>query len=396
VEEQARTARQPVVILSTINWSFLWQRHQIFATHLARTGHRVIFVESLGFGPRYFNLSFYASAVEKLLRKSRRSRHEVSTSDLPQNLTVYTPIAAPPRPRVLRRVNRRIFIPRVLREIASMGVQNPVVWSYQPTDTALAIARGLEPMALVYDCVSNYAQVPGIPGDICQTERQWLDAADLVVVDSSFLRQKHAGRRPDLIQLPSGVDYELFNQAYSEENVGAPVRRVCFFGTLGASWFDFDLVRSVADAGFKVSLIGHKGAQHRLFKHANVEYISSVPQTELPALLEPMDALLIPYKVNGFTKGVFPAKIYECLATGKPIVAVPLPDLQGKLSKYIYLANDASEFVNLLWRLPKLETPEKVQSRLALARRNSWESRLDVVSRELERLLRVCSVRQND
>ncbi len=121
-----------------------------------------------------------------------------------------------------------------------------------------------------------------------------------------------------------------------------------------------------------------------------------MPQAELPTLLEPIDALLLPYKVGGFTKAAFPAKIYECLATGKPIVTVPLPDLQGELSKYIYLANGGSEFVDLLCRLPQMETLEKVQSRLALARGNSWESRLDVVSGELERLLRACSVRSND
>jgi glycosyltransferase involved in cell wall biosynthesis len=235
--------------------------------------------------------------------------------------------------------------------------------------------------------VDNFAQIPGVPKDIGQTEKKWLDAADLVLVTSSFLHQKHSGHRPDLIQLPPGVDYELFSQAYSANEGRIQVQRVCFFGGMGAYWFDFDLVERIAEAGFRVSLIGFKAIHHRLFDHPNVEYTSSVPQAELPLLLKPMDALLIPYKLNQFTQGVFPTKVYECLATGKPLVATPLPDLQGELAKYIYLASDAGGFVDTLRRLPELETQERVQARLAVARKNSWKSRLDFVSRELERLL---------
>lgn len=390
MEAQATTKRA-VVILSTVDWNFLWQRHQIFATHFAKSGHRVVFVESLGFAPRYSDPTFYLRIASKLLRKAqhavRRAERKSLKRELPQNLTVYTPIVAPPRPRILRWVNKKVFLPQVLRQIAHMGIRNPVVWSYQPTDTALQIARGLEPVALVYDCVSNFTQVPGVPKDTSQTEQEWLDAANLVLVDSLFLRQKHSGKRPDLIQLPPGVDYGRFSQAYSAADLSASVHKVCFFGTLGAPWFDFGLVESIADAGFKVSLIGHKSTQHRLFDHPNVEYSPPVTQSQLPALLKPMEALLIPYRMIEFTQGVFPSKVYECLATGKPVISVPLPDLQGELSKHIYLADNAAQFIDLLQRLPELETKEKVRSRLALARKNSWESRLNVISEELERTL---------
>jgi glycosyltransferase involved in cell wall biosynthesis len=235
--------------------------------------------------------------------------------------------------------------------------------------------------------VDDFAQVPGVPVDISRSERKWVGAADLVLVTSSFLRQKHIKQRPDVIQVPPGVDYELFNQAYSAEQAADPIERVCFFGGMGANWFDFDLVQSIAEAGFSVSLIGYKDTQHRLFSHPNVTYLPPVPQGELPELLKPMSALLIPYKLNGFTRGVFPTKVYECLATGKPLVATPLPDLQGELSKHVYLASDAKEFIEVLYRLPELETQERVQARLELARKNSWKGRCGLVSRELERLV---------
>jgi len=124
--------------------------------------------------------------------------------------------------------------------------------------------------------------------------------------------------------------------------------------------------------------------QHWLLDHPNSTYVPPVPQAELPAQLKPMDT---PYKMNGFTQCVFPPKVYECLATGKPLVEIPLPHLRGELSEHVYLAGDAEGFVEALRRLPRLETREKVRTRMELARENSWEGRLGMVSRELGRLL---------
>lgn len=381
----------PVVVLGPTSWDFVWQRYHIFTTHFASAGHRVIFVGSIGgLSTNYLALSSYIRFAKKLWCRVRRSGSKSVRNTIPQSLTLYSPLVVPSRPRVLRWVNNKVFVPQILREIAGTNIQSPIVLSYLPTDTALQVARGLEPRALIYDCASNFSGMPGVPGDISQTERELLNAADLVLVDSSFLRQKHAGVRPDMVQIPPGVNYELFNQAYSTSDFSTPVQKVCFFGLIDTARFDFDLVERIADAGFEVSLIGHKRGQHHLFNHINVEYIPPVSQANLPELLKPMDALIIPYKRNKFTQGIFPNKIYECLATGKPVVATPLPDLQqGELSKHVYLASDAQEFIDVLRRLPEPGMQERIQSQLVLARENSWESRFHSIYRELERVLHV-------
>jgi glycosyltransferase involved in cell wall biosynthesis len=152
-------------------------------------------------------------------------------------------------------------------------------------------------------------------------------------------------------------------------------------------WFDFDLMEGLADAGFEISLIGYTDSRHHLFSHPNVRYTPVVSQQKLPELLKSTDALLIPYKVNEFTEGVFPTKAYECLATGKPVVATPLPDLQDRFSGHIYLASDTTEFTKVLRQLPRLENRKKVKSRLELARKNTWEIRLRSIYREVEQLL---------
>jgi glycosyltransferase involved in cell wall biosynthesis len=84
--------------------------------------------------------------------------------------------------------------------------------------------------------------------------------------------------------------------------------------------------------------------------------------------------LLIPYRITSFSKGTFPAKTYESLATGKPVVATPLPDLK-RLGGHVYLGDGAREFVEVLRRLHESETPERKRARIEFARENSWDAR---------------------
>src|SRR5215204_6899021 len=107
--EQDATPQNAVVMLPNIGWDFLRQRHQVFATHFARTGHQVIFVEGLGYSPNYLDPHFYIRAAKKLWRKARHARSKNVKRGLPVNLTVYPSIVAPPRPRILRYVNKKIF-----------------------------------------------------------------------------------------------------------------------------------------------------------------------------------------------------------------------------------------------------------------------------------------------
>ena len=67
----------------------------------------------------------------------------------------------------------------------------------------------------------------------------------------------------------------------------------------------------------------------------------------LPAALAGVDAFVLPYKVNGLTRSISPAKTYECLATGKPVVTAHLPAMRD-LAKYVYLAQRPQDYVGAL------------------------------------------------
>jgi glycosyltransferase involved in cell wall biosynthesis len=373
--------KPPVVVLSGIRWDFLWQRHQILATLFAQAGYPTIYVETTGLRNPSFDLGTARKVLRRVFRAGGKGRKAYDGT--PPNLTVYSPLALPPTWRIFRRLNRAVFVPRVARDLSRLlnGIA-PAVIAYPPTSTTLDLLSNLEPRRVLYDCVLNYEHFPKAPHDIAETEKILLRLADAVTVDSGFLMEKHRGLRPDMVRIGPGVDHELFGQARTGPLRG-PARTVCFFGAMDESRFDFDLARELAEEGYRVRLLGTL-ARPTFARTSGVEYQGEVPHRELPRYLANADALILPYKINAFSKGTFPAKIFECLATGKPIIATPLPDLVP-FGDLLYFAKDARGFASVLDRLPELETEARVEARGELARKNSWKARFEVLEEVLWR-----------
>jgi hypothetical protein len=322
--------KPPVVILSSIRWDFLWQRHQTLATHFAGAGYPTVFVETTGLA----NPRLSRNTLRRVLRSG-------GTGEKPQaekNLIVYAPLTAPPTYRAFRWSNAKLLVPRVLSDLAKISGPHPVVVAYPPTRTTLALISGLDPRLVLYDCSDDYEHFPGTPKDIGETERELLLRADLVSCTSAHLLEKARRVRPDAFSSGPAVDYERFASLHGPRPDGE---------------------------------IDHRGE----ISHAG-----------LPAALAGVDAFVLPYKVNDLTRGISPAKTYECLAMGKPVVAAHLPAMRD-LRGYVYLAQGPEDYVEVLRNIEGLETEEKRRARIELARKNSWDVRFSELEETLWRLL---------
>ena len=372
--------RPPVVLLSGIRWDFLWQRHQTLATLFARAGYPTVFVETTGLA----NPRPSWTTLRKIVSRVRRAGGKRSPTE--KGLTVYAPLAAPPTSRAFRWLNRRFFAPRIVRDLGEIAGPDPIVVAYPPTRTTLEVISGLRPRLVLYDCSDDYSSFPGAPRDIRDTERELLRRADLVSCTSTRLLEKVKPSRPDAFLSGPAVDFERFatlQVAHSDKDV----RTVCFFGHVSKERIDFSALRAIAEAGFEVRILGGLGRIERdFFELPGVDYRGEVPHAELPAALAGVDAFVLPYRINGLTRGISPAKTYECLATGKPVVAAPLPALV-ELAGHLYLAEEPEDYVGVLRNLGSLETGEKRRARIELARVNSWEARFEEVEEALWSLL---------
>lgn len=365
------------MVLSGIRWDFLWQRHQILATRFARTGYPTIFVETTGLATPRPTKATLRKALTRLL-EAAKNKGERASGRGEENLTVYSPLVAPPTAEFFRWVNRKVLAPRVIRDLRAAAGERPLVVAYPPTRTTLDIVSGLRPRLLHYDCSENYAGFPGIPGDVDRTEVEMLRRADVVSCTSRFLLEKVRPVRPDAFLCGPGVDYDLFRRL-QEDGPSKTVRTVCFFGHISEERVDFSIVRAIAEAGFTVRLVGSLGrVEEGVLETPGVEHWGEVSHAELPGVLAGADVFIIPYRISALTKGISPAKLYECFATGKPVIATPLPELAG-FAEHVYLADGREAFVAGLRRLPALETEKKARARIELAKENSWEARFRAI-----------------
>jgi GT2 family glycosyltransferase/glycosyltransferase involved in cell wall biosynthesis len=181
----------------------------------------------------------------------------------------------------------------------------------------------------------------------------------------------------------------------------API--IGFYGAI-AEWFDADLVADLAELrpSWKFELIGstHTGDVSRLKKLRNVTLLGEQPYAELPRLTAGWDCHVIPFKRIPLTEATNPVKAYEMLATGKPVVAVDLPELRPMAEqKLLTLAHDGRGFAEAIGRSLSDDDAERRQRRLAFAAANTWQRRwqdLDAAVRELFPLVSIVTATFNN
>lgn len=366
-----------MILLSGVRWDFLWQRHHEIAARLAARGHPTVFVETTGLSNPRPETGLAHKLLSRLAHSTRATGRDPDRG-IPENLSVYSPLVAPPTARMFRRMNQSVLVPRVVRDLGRISDDRPAVIAYPPTRTTLDLVRALSPRRLLYDCSDDYENFPRVPQDIAETERELLAFADAVSCTSGYLLEKVRPVRPDAYLSGPGVDFGAFNALAAGAEPGRTVQTVCFFGHVGER-LDLTSLRETARAGFTVRLVGEISDSARpLLDEPGVEYRGAVPHRELPGALEGVDAFILPYRLSGQGRGISPAKTFECLATGIPVVASPLPALDA-LADHVYLAQSPAAFVRILGELPDTETRERIAARIELARENDWERRVDEI-----------------
>lgn len=358
-----------VVFLASIDWNATWQRHQAFATALEAEGAEVFFVENSGF--RGFSVSDLSRVLDRLRRLFHPSRRKA-------NRRVIAPLVLPPTHRGFRLLNAVYFVPLLLNKLRRRGLRgDPVVFAYLPTETTLQILEGLAPHTVVYDCVDNFYGHPTPPPDLAETEGRLLKQARLVLTTSSFLEEQKKKSHATVRRIHHGVPDSFLCEP------AAPLARYksfCYFGTLWSA-LDYRVFSELAANGCTVDLIGPRKEPPPVLPEG-VRILQPVKHEQLPKKLKRYDALLLPYVDNEYNKGVVPAKLYECLATGKPVLCSSLPSLL-EYSGLVEIADTPADFAAVARRLPETESLAKSRARIEAARAHSTGRQVRRISEEL-------------
>ena len=344
-------------------------------SQFARDGYQVLYVETLGLrSPGIGDLPRIASRL--------RNRFKARASGLRQTeneVHVCSPLLLPfLNSRLARRLNLYRLIPTLQKALAKIGAEELIVWVYLPTWTVLQCVKNIPHRMLVYECIDALSSNPaGVSLGYQAAEKEILQGADLVLASSKSLYEEKKPYNPRTYWVPSGVAAHFFapkEPAAGFEHIKKP--RIGFLGALDHR-LDLELMQTLAQGhpDWSFVLIGAANCDiSSLLEEKNIHFLGRKTHAELPGYISGLDVIYLPYVVDRFTLHIFPAKIYECLATGKPVVATVLPSLEV-LSGVVRLAEGVADFDKALEEAVAEENESLGQQRVELARANSWESR---------------------
>src|SRR5262249_5988432 len=178
--------------------------------------------------------------------------------------------------------------------------------------------------------MDEWENFPRIKPESLALEKRLVQTCDLLVVTAQRLYDKweSAGRKALLAR--NAADYNFYEERCLSNGLLSGVNHpvIGYFGAI-ADWFDIALLAEAArqrpaysfvllGGNFDVDLSPLQGLP-------NVILLGQQPYETMPQYLYHFDACMIPFKVNPITEATDPAKLYEYLSGGKPVVAIRLP-----------------------------------------------------------------------
>ncbi len=388
---------QDIICFSSIDWDFIWQGNQEIMLTLANNGNRVLFVENTG-----VRRATLADMPRVIRRLSNWKKGIGGIRQEAKNLYVYSPVVFPfPYSRWARWINSRIMARALKRWMASINFTETIAWVFLPTGTVLSTLKKISSKLIVYYCIDDFSKSSKFAKRIVRTERELLNKADLVFVTSDQLYQKCYRYNKNVYSFPFGVNIDNFNRSRAEktekpaEIVGLKKPLVGYIGGIHR-WVDQTLVKEVARRHSDCSFVFIGPIQtdiKELLEEKNIFFLGQKPREELPKYVHHFAACLIPYKMTPYTQNVYPTKLNEYLAIGKPVISTPLPEVisfNRQHGNVVEIAGPLEEFSDRLRAVLQVETEgneEGKKLRMEAASKNTWAIKIERMSCHIEEVL---------
>jgi glycosyltransferase involved in cell wall biosynthesis len=357
----------PIIVHSHLPWDGVWQRPQQFLSRLSKR-HRILFVE----GPTL--LKGIESPTFKIRQDANFPNVTVMQTEFPE-----------------RRFSDGAWIDqerfRLLREVLNGPLKGefvrPVQWFYDPMAVPAHMDK-LDERAVVYDCMDELSQFRFAPPEIVSRERALLARADVVFAGGRRMCQSKSRYNSNCHFYGCGVEVSHFSQArLPQTEVPADL---CFgegkfvlgyFGVVDER-LDYELIGKLAraKANWHIAIIGPTcKVDPASFPQApNLHWLGRREYAQLPAYTKGFDVCLMPFAMNEATEFINPTKALEYMATGKPIVSTPVPDVVSNFGTVVKIASTHDEFIELC-RNETLQPDESAIARgIQMAQENQWET----------------------
>jgi glycosyltransferase involved in cell wall biosynthesis len=374
-----------IIALVPDEWDPQWQtRHQVMS-RLARYFH-VVWVNQ---PHRWWDCFSVLTS---------RRRLGADNPAAPANFEVYRPEFWLPllgRPARLAAFTSRQRLARARARLRAQGCTRMALYVFRPDFGS--VLEHIQHDLSIYHIDDEYSFSTTETG-ISPAERNLLEAAGQVFIHSPAMLRKKGHLNPHTEFVPNGVDFKLYATPVPEpEDLREiPHPRIGYVGTM-KRMVDWELLLELsADRPqWSFVFIGPKAPHpaiddllHKMRERPNVHFLDAKPTDRLGSYLQHFDVCTMPYRVDNYTKYIYPLKMHEYLASGKPVVSAPISSVE-EFGDVITLAKTREEWLRAIDHALSSEenAPRRRAERQEVAGEYDWDVIADRIAGTIARHL---------
>jgi len=293
------------------------------------------------------------------------------------------------RPRWLAEASLRSRLSVARRRLVSRGAKRIALYIWRDR-----FANALDLVEHDFSCyhVDDEYSFSDEETPTSQREAALLQRVDQVIVHSHALLEKKGKLNPRTALIPNGVDFLSFSEPRSEpaDIAAIPHPRIGYAGVIKKQ-LDLGLMVRLAGArpnysfvlvGPVMNVSGKERELAELRQLPNVHWLGEKPVSSLPSYVQHFDVCMQCYEVNAYTRYIYPLKLNEYLATGRPTISSPIDAVQA-LTGIVTIAHSDAEWIAAIDEgLTKAaNTSTAVEARRAVARTNNWDELVDRIAK---------------
>lgn len=282
--------------------------------------------------------------------------------------------------RILSRPVRKVLEEYRVKNFIFLNSFNPFYWDI--------FSDPYRPRLTVYHSVDDISRSPYVSKHGPQLERMAIAKANLTLTSSSELMRLQSRWSDYVYLLPNAADVGLFQKAvisiqhHPAELTGIPngQRIIMYMGNI-CHRLDYELIMKIARRlpDHKLLIVGPFANKFYkkvgLHREPNVIFTGPKKLEELPSYLQHVHCCIIPFLCNSLTRSIYPLKINEYLAAGKPVVTTGFSEDVLEFREVVCIARNHEEFISGITRAIETDSVELQEKRMAYAAVNNWELR---------------------
>jgi glycosyltransferase involved in cell wall biosynthesis len=261
------------------------------------------------------------------------------------------------------------------------------------------IGAALKPSLMLYHCVDDFAGAPfwwKQEKSMRAREAESCREADLIICTGRKLVEERRKYTSQIYFVGEGADVPLFSRAgdpataIPDDIATLPGKIVGYIGVIDFR-LDADLLKYMAERepNWSIAIVGpvHGDAPDIIELKAlpNVHFFGNRQIEDLPRYLKAFNVCMIPYILNDFTHHIFPLKLYEYMASGRPIVATAMAEMLPMAGPELTIGYSKESFHGAVRDAIAEDTSEKRTARRTASEQHSWGHRVEEISAIIER-----------